>query len=65
MASSSCVTRTARIVTGDYDDYANRYLSRGDQFEFEAMGWVMYDREDRGGVPVFLCRPATGAVGRF
>jgi hypothetical protein len=53
-----------RIVTGDYHDYTNKHLNRGDQFEFQEMGWVLYDREDRRGVTVFLCRPAVGADGR-
>jgi hypothetical protein len=48
------------IVTGDYDDYADKHLNRGDRFEFLEMGWVMYDRVDRRGVTVFLCRPADG-----
>jgi hypothetical protein len=45
------------VVSGDYDDYTQKYLNRGDQFEFGDVGWVMYDREDRRGVTVFLCRP--------
>jgi hypothetical protein len=45
-----------RVVSGDYDHYTNKYLNRGDQFEFGDVGWVMYDREDRRGVTVFLCR---------
>ena len=44
------------VVSGDYDDYTHKYLNRGDQFEFGEVGWVMYDREDRRGVTVFLCR---------
>jgi hypothetical protein len=48
------------IVTGDYDDYAVKHLNRGDRFEARDMGWVMYDRVDRRGVTVFLCRPADG-----
>jgi len=51
-----------RTVTGDYQEYVNRYLNRGDRFEFLEMDWVMYDREDRRGVTVFLCRPAVAAV---
>jgi uncharacterized SAM-dependent methyltransferase len=47
------------VVTGDYDDYVLKHLNRGDQFEFREEGWVMYDRVDRLGVTVFLCRPAT------
>ena len=46
------------VVTGDYDDYADKQLNRGDRFESLDMGWVMYDRVDRLGVTVFLCRPA-------
>jgi hypothetical protein len=47
-----------QVVTGDYDDYVVRHLNRGDRFEFREMDWVMYDRVDRLGVTVFLCRPA-------
>ena len=47
-------------VTGDYDDYVDKHLNRGDRFEVQEMGWVMYDRVDRLGVTVFLCRPADG-----
>jgi hypothetical protein len=46
-----------QIVTGDYDEYVNKHLNRGDRFECLDMGWVMYDRVDRLGVTVFLCRP--------
>jgi hypothetical protein len=50
------------VVTGEYDDFAKKYLNRGDEFEFSDMGWVMYDREDRRGVTVFVCRPADVAA---
>jgi hypothetical protein len=50
-----------RVVTGDYQDYADKYLNRGDSFQFQETGWVMYDRLDREGVTVFLCRPVDGA----
>ena len=50
-----------RVVTGDYDHYAVKHLNRGDQFEYLDEGWVMYDRVDRLGVTVFLCRPADEA----
>ena len=48
------------VVTGDYDEYVAKHINRGDRFEFHEMGWVMYDRVDRLGVTVFLCRPADG-----
>jgi hypothetical protein len=47
-----------RVVSGDYEDHAERYLGRGDTFQSDDTDWVMYDRVDRGGVTVFLCRPA-------
>jgi hypothetical protein len=50
------------VVTGDYDDYVDKHLNRGDRFEFKDTGWVMYDRVDRLGVTVFLCRPADEAA---
>ena len=50
------------VVTGEYDDYATKYLNRGDEFEFREIDWVMYDREDRRGVTVFVCRPVVAAT---
>jgi hypothetical protein len=50
--------RDGRVVSGDYASYAERRLNRGDRLEFDELVWVMYDREDRGGVTVYLCRPA-------
>ena len=49
------------VVTGEYDDYAKKYLNRGDELEFQEIDWVMYDREDRRGVTVFVCRPVVAA----
>ena len=50
--------RDGQVVRGDYEEYTERYLTRGETFEFGGGDWVMYDREDRLGVTVFLCRPA-------
>ena len=49
------------VVSGEYDDYAKKYLNRGDELEFQEIDWVMYDREDRRGVTVFVCRPVVVA----
>lgn len=46
------------VVTGDYDDYVVKHLNRGDRFAAREIDWIMYDRVDRLGVTVFLCRPA-------
>jgi len=47
------------VVAGPYEDYVSRrFLNRGDVFEASGMTWAMYDREDRLGVVVYLCRPA-------
>jgi hypothetical protein len=46
------------VVTGDYAQYASRPLSKGDQLEYDGENWLMYDREDRGGVTVHLFAPA-------
>jgi hypothetical protein len=47
-----------RVVTGSYENYAGRHLAKGDGLEFDDTDWVMYDRVDRAGVTVYLCRPA-------
>jgi hypothetical protein len=46
------------VVTGDYAQYARRRLVKGDQLEYDGGSWLMYDREDRGGVTVHLFSPA-------
>jgi hypothetical protein len=48
-----------RVVTGEYGQFSLRQLTRGDQLEYDGCTWVMYDREDREGVTVHLCAPAT------
>ena len=45
------------VVTGDYTQYAPRPLTRGDELEYDGATWLMYDREDRGGVTVHLFSP--------
>ena len=47
------------VVTGDYSQYASRSLIKGDQIEYDGATWLMYDREDRGGVTVHLFSPTT------
>ena len=46
------------VVTGDYGQYAPRPLAKGDTLEYDGDSWLMYDREDRGGVTVHLFAPA-------
>jgi len=48
-----------RVVTGDYEDHAPRHLTKGAEVEFDGTDWVMYDRVDRAGVTVYLCRPVS------
>ncbi len=50
------------VVTGDYAQYALRPLSKGDQLEYAGKTWLMYDREDRGGVTVHLFSPAATSL---
>ena len=49
-----------RVVNGDYALYARRGLIRGDELDYDGGTWLMYDREDRGGVTVHLFSPAIG-----
>ena len=49
------------VVTGDYALYARWGLTRGDELEYDGGTWLMYDREDRGGVTVHLFSPTVGA----
>jgi hypothetical protein len=51
------------ILTGDYAKYANRSLSKGDELEYDGEKWLMYDREDRGGVTVNLFSQTGTSVG--
>ena len=46
------------VVTGDYTQYASRPLTKGDELEYDGRRWLMYDREDRGGVTVHLFSPS-------
>ena len=46
------------VVTGEYARYAGRHLIKGDRLEHDGATWLMYDREDRGGVTVHLFSPA-------
>jgi len=45
------------VVTGDHTEYASRQLTKGDELEYDGRRWLMYDREDRGGVTVHLFSP--------
>jgi hypothetical protein len=49
------------VVTGDYAAYATRWgLTTGDELEYDGGTWLMYDREDRGGITVHLFSPVVG-----
>ena len=50
------------VVTGDYEQYATRLLSKGDELEYDGQTWRMYDREDRDGVTVRLFHPTETAA---
>jgi hypothetical protein len=50
-----------QVVTDDYARHAPRPLTKGDQLQYDGASWLMYDREDRGGVTVHLFSPAAGA----
>jgi len=45
------------VVTGDYARHATRQLTKGDELKYDGERWLMYDREDRGGVTVHLFSP--------
>jgi hypothetical protein len=49
------------VVTGDYGRYAQQLLTKGDELEYDGQTWLMFDREDRGGVTVHLFAPLVGA----
>jgi hypothetical protein len=53
-----------RIVKDDLAKFAPQGVSRGAELDFDGDRWLMYDREDRGGVTVHLFAPAesTGVV---
>jgi hypothetical protein len=46
-------------VVGEYETYAARHLSKGDRLEFDGAEWAMCDREDRGGITVYLFSPTS------
>jgi hypothetical protein len=50
------------VVTGDYARFATGYLTKGDQLEYDGATWLMYDREDRGGVTVHLFSPEASST---
>ena len=46
-----------RRVTAEYETVTRVQLQRGEQLEYEGVGWVMRDREDRDGVTVYVFTP--------
>lgn len=47
-----------RVGHGDFTPYRYWPPHRGDHLAYDGGNWLMYDREDRGGVPVYLFKPA-------
>jgi hypothetical protein len=52
-----------RRVSGDYATYTSSKLTKGDRLDFDGSEWVMRDREDRGGVTVYLLSPSDASDG--
>jgi len=50
-----------RVVKGDLAKYAPQGVTRGAELDFDGGRWLMYDREDRGGVTVHLFAPMDAA----
>jgi hypothetical protein len=52
-----------RHVSGEYAAYATGPLTKGDRLDFDGSEWVLRDREDRGGVTVYLFSPSDASDG--
>jgi hypothetical protein len=50
------------VVTGAFAKYSPRPMTKGDRIEYDGVDWLMYDREDRGGVTVHLFSPAEAST---
>jgi hypothetical protein len=50
-----------RIVKDDLAKFAPHGVTRGAELDYDGDRWLMYDREDRGGVTVHLFTPAGSA----
>ena len=50
-----------RVVKGDLAKFAPHGVSRGAELDYDGGRWLLYDREDRGGVTVHLFTPAESA----
>jgi len=46
-----------RRLTAEYETLTRVQLQRGERLEYEGVGWVMRDREDREGVTVYVFTP--------
>jgi len=51
-----------RVLTEDLALYSQRRLHKCDHVMRLAVDWLIFDREDRAGVSVCLCEPASGEV---
>ena len=51
-----------RVLTEDLALYSQRLRHKGDHLVRLGIDWLIFDREDRAGVPVCLCEPASGEV---
>jgi hypothetical protein len=54
--------RDGRVGTKDLTLNMHWAPRRGDHLEYDGGEWLVYDREDRGGVTVYLCKPADQSV---
>jgi hypothetical protein len=48
------------VVSGDYAWFSSRTMTKGDRLDYDGQCWLMYDREDRAGVTVYLFSPGVG-----
>jgi len=46
-----------KIVNDDLANVAPQGVTRGAELDYDGARWLMYDREDRGGVTVHLFTP--------
>ena len=50
-----------KIVRDEIASLAPGGVTRGAELDYDGIRWVLYDREDRGGVTVHLFSPAQSA----
>jgi len=52
------------VCTEDLALYSHRRLHKDDHLLRRGVDWLIFDRQDRAGVPVCLCRPTVPGPGR-